>query len=346
MVHQAYLLTIGTSFRIQWTSVPFTLLHPGRRVLATKRYKKRDCYAGQTRSPITGANKGSQRTRSNLPSDESMEATAFWRSSVLAGVGFFKAKFTAHVYSRHTHDEYAIGVTEGGVQRFTCRGAARISPPGSFSLINPDEPHDGRSATGQGYTYRMMYVEPSALARLLDHDNVGLGSTQLPVFRSPIVEDRNLAAEYLSLHRALETESLGVFEAESRMLAFLTLLVGRHANGHTIATVKHHTPLVRSIRQYLEAHFYEDPSLSDLSELTGVGRFALLRQFRREVGLPPHGYLTQLRLREARRQLLTGKSPALVAAEVGFVDQSHLIKRFRSAFGITPGQYVSANAPA
>jgi AraC-like DNA-binding protein len=33
-----------------------------------------------------------------------------------------------------------------------------------------------------------------------------------------------------------------------------------------------------------------------------------------------------------------------VAAEVGFVDQSHLIKRFRSAFGITPGQYVAANS--
>ena len=62
------------------------------------------------------------------------------------------------------------------------------------------------------------------------------------------------------------------------------------------------------------------------------------------MGLPPHAYLTQVRLREARRQLLAGSSPALVAAEVGFVDQSHLIKRFRSAFGITPGQYVTASS--
>jgi AraC-like DNA-binding protein len=192
----------------------------------------------------------------------------------------------------------------------------------------------------------MMYVEPSALARLLDRESVGLRSTHLPLFRSPIVENSSLAAEYLRLHRGLETQSLGALETESRMLAFLTVLVGRHADGCTIATPSHHTPLVRTIRQYLEAHFYEDPSLSDLSELTGVGRFALLRQFRREVGLPPHSYLTQVRLREARRQLLEGKSPALVAADVGFVDQSHLTKRFRSAFGITPGQYVIANSLA
>jgi AraC-like DNA-binding protein len=191
----------------------------------------------------------------------------------------------------------------------------------------------------------MMYLEPSALARLLDHDSVGLRSNHLPLFRSPIVEDPSLSVEYLRLHRALETESLGALEAESRMLAFLTVLVGRYADGRIIGRDSYHTPLVRSIRQYLEAHFYEDPSLSDLAELTGVGRFALLRQFRREVGMPPHAYLTQVRLREARRQLLAGSSPALVAAEVGFVDQSHLIKRFRSAFGITPGQYVTANCP-
>ena len=282
-------------------------------------------------------------TRSNLASDEGAEATAFWRSALLSGVDFFKARFTAHVYSRHTHDAYAIAVTERGVQTFTCRGAARLAPPGSFSLINPGEPHDGRSATGRGYNYRMMYIEPAALARLLDHES-GLRSTHFPLFRSPIVEDPSLAAEYLRLHRALETDSLGALEMESRMLAFLTTLVGRYADGRTNVPDNRHTPLVRSIRQYLEAHFDKDPSLSDLSELTGVGRFALLRQFRREIGLPPHGYLTQVRLREARRQLLAGKSPALVAAEVGFVDQSHLIKRFRSAFGITPGQYVMANS--
>jgi AraC-like DNA-binding protein len=218
-------------------------------------------------------------------------------------------------------------------------------PPGSFSLINPDESHDGRSATGRGYTHRTMYVKPNALVRLLGHDGVGLRSTHLPLFRSPAVEDPSLVAEYLRLHRALETGLLGALETESRMLAFLKVLVDRYADGGISAPDKRHTPLVRSIRQYLEAHFHEDPSLSDLSELTGMGRFALLRQFRREVGLPPHGYLTQVRLREARRQLLAGRPPALVAAEVGFVDQSHLIKRFRGAFGMTPGQYVTANTP-
>lgn len=53
--------------------------------------------------------------------------------------------------TRHTHDGYAIGVTERGTQTFTCQAAPRLSPPGSFSLINSNEPHDGRFATGQGW---------------------------------------------------------------------------------------------------------------------------------------------------------------------------------------------------
>src|SRR5262249_39821740 len=100
--------------------------------------------------------RGSRPTGSKSVSDKDRHGTAFWRSPLLSGVHFFKASFTAaHVFSRHTHDEYAIAVIERGAPNFTCRGAARVAPPGSFLLINPDEPHEGRSAKGR--SYRMMY---------------------------------------------------------------------------------------------------------------------------------------------------------------------------------------------
>jgi hypothetical protein len=98
----------------------------------------------------------SSETRSYLASHQREEPTAFWRSSLHSGVNFFKASFTAaHVFSRHTHDEYAIAVVERGAPTFTCRGAGRVAPTGSFLLINPDEPHEGRSANDR--SYRMMY---------------------------------------------------------------------------------------------------------------------------------------------------------------------------------------------
>jgi AraC-like DNA-binding protein len=56
-----------------------------------------------------------------------------------------------------------------------------------------------------------------------------------------------------------------------------------------------------------------------------------------------HGYLRHLRLEEAKRRLARGQEIAIVAADLGFVDQSHFHHRFRGSFGMTPGQWRAAH---
>jgi AraC-like DNA-binding protein len=58
--------------------------------------------------------------------------------------------------------------------------------------------------------------------------------------------------------------------------------------------------------------------------------------------MAPHAYLNQIRLERARQLLSAGEPSAQVAAATGFVDQSHLTRRFKGAFGVTPGQYRAA----
>lgn len=76
-----------------------------------------------------------------------------------------------------------------------------------------------------------------------------------------------------------------------------------------------------------------------LAHVAGMDRFRLNREFRAAFGLPPHAWLVQLRLVEARRLLRQGISPALAAAQVGFADQSHLGRWFRRAYHMTPARY-------
>jgi transcriptional regulator GlxA family with amidase domain len=64
--------------------------------------------------------------------------------------------------------------------------------------------------------------------------------------------------------------------------------------------------------------------------------------FKREVGVPPHAYQVQMRVRRARRLMLTGMAPADVAISVGFYDQAHLNRHFKRIVGMTPGDYRGA----
>ena len=92
-------------------------------------------------------------------------------------------------------------------------------------------------------------------------------------------------------------------------------------------------------RDYLQEHFRSDINLDDLARACGVDRFRLTRAFKRAFGLAPHAYLVQLRLARARRLLAAGWSPAAVAMDLGFADQSHLGRWFRRAYGLTPATY-------
>jgi AraC-like DNA-binding protein len=61
--------------------------------------------------------------------------------------------------------------------------------------------------------------------------------------------------------------------------------------------------------------------------------------FTKQVGLPPHVYLNQVRVNRAKQLLADGQPIALVAYETGFADQSHLTRHFKRLFGLTLGQY-------
>jgi hypothetical protein len=102
------------------------------------------------------------------------------------------AHFREHVYHRHSHDTYSFGVTESGAQSFTCRGAAHTSAAGMVMAFNPDDPHDGRPATGQGFSYRMIHVGPGLVAEVLA--DIGGRPSGRPLFPVPVLADPGLAA--------------------------------------------------------------------------------------------------------------------------------------------------------
>ena len=91
----------------------------------------------------------------------------------------------------HRHDTYAIGLTDRGVQMFDYRGSTRTSTPGEVVTLYPDEPHDGRAGTREGFGYRIVYVQPARLSEALRA--LRGQPSPLPFVREPVLTDDQLA---------------------------------------------------------------------------------------------------------------------------------------------------------
>ncbi|MDT5253082.1 MAG: hypothetical protein QOH07_2033 [Mycobacterium sp.] len=77
--------------------------------------------------------------------------------------------------------------------------------------------------------------------------------------------------------------------------------------------------------------------MADLRDLVGVSTKRLIALFRNEVGLSPKAYARIRRFQAALRLLTAGfAGGARVAAEVGYFDQAHFVREFRSFTGMTP----------
>jgi AraC-like DNA-binding protein len=82
--------------------------------------------------------------------------------------------------------------------------------------------------------------------------------------------------------------------------------------------------------------------LAELARAAGASPFHLVRIFRKELGLPPHAYINQVRIRHAKDLLDAGVSLAAAAVSVGFSDQSHFGRHFKRTVGVSPARFVGS----
>lgn len=265
------------------------------------------------------------------------EKAVFWRASDLEDLELLKANFITHTYPRHTHEGYVVGVIERGTEAFYYRRAMHAAPAGSIVVINPGEVHTGQAGEDAGWSYRTLYPNLDLIKRVMVE--MGNQPDKLPFFPKPVIEDRQLAGQLHQLHLILEN-SAAALERESAFISVLAHLVGRHADHRTaLPRLGNERQAIKRVQDYLQTNYAQNVSLSHVADLVNLSPYHLARIFRKEVGLPPHAYLTQVRIVQAKKLLARGQPIVEVAAETGFVDQSHLTRHFKRFVGVTPGQY-------
>ncbi|TDC55359.1 AraC family transcriptional regulator [Actinomadura sp. KC345] len=250
-------------------------------------------------------------------------------------------------YAPHIHDEYAIGVTVDGVETMRYRGDKVYSGAGSVVVVEPGEAHTGGPARPEGFAYLCLYPDAELLGTAIKAD----GGPERPHFAEPIIDDRRLGEALRLAHRALRLGE-DPLEGESRLLAVLGTLVGRHAEAAPkVVPGPRRTDAARIARATavrLSDELIAPPSLAEVAADLELSRYQLLRAFRDAMGMPPYAWLAQHRVTRARALLDAGHRPAEAATLAGFADQAHLNRWFRRVVGVTPGAYrnsVQDSAP-
>ena len=117
------------------------------------------------------------------------------------GIETLRAHFEGHAYDPHWHDSYLMGVTEQGVQQFNCRRARHQSTPGKVFLLEPGDIHDGEAPTADGFTYRMLYLDPQWLQRALGTVFDNAPDNSALSFATTLASDSRLASARRMLAR-------------------------------------------------------------------------------------------------------------------------------------------------
>jgi AraC-like DNA-binding protein len=256
----------------------------------------------------------------------------------LSGVELLSAKFTSIKSHEHIHEEYAIGIMEEGVQGYNAKRKEDYMEAGDIPLVNPFTPHKSESLDDTGFRYRMLYIKPEIVEEIAV--GVSNGKVVRPKFPRFTVRDAYLEKHMMDLHKILMNNLYDPIQKQHYFHELIAYLVKNHAedNHFRTSTEKNHQRVAR-VMDFIHAYYTRKIELKELADVSQLSPFHLNRMFAREVGLPPHRYLINLRLNKSRELLKSQRSITDVALQVGFYDQSHYIRNFKLYLGITPKQY-------
>lgn len=239
-------------------------------------------------------------------------------------------------FPNHSHEYYVIGFVEQGHRKLICNKKCYIASSGSFILLNPGDRHYCDPNCAEEYLeYRVINVKVESMRKFCGIDEQDL----LPMFDSHVVVDAELEQRFIQLHNLIVSNQANRHtDPEGMLVEFLRVIVGNYSKFEVVS--QDYSCEVRKFTEALRENYDSVVGIDELCAKLGIGRRIIFRLFTKEQGITPHRYVLTLRLSEARRLLAQGMVCSQVAMQLGFSDQPHFIRFFKSLMGVTPKEYM------
>lgn len=243
----------------------------------------------------------------------------------------------------HVHDDPEEEVASSYAINFVERGSFELEIGKSWVRV----PEGQVLVTHPGMRFRCRHDEQCPTDECLslavaDELVESLPHGPADLVRQPIVASRHLAFVHRRVRGALrDADWLG---AENWVLHGIAI-VGR--SGRTARNSSDERLGLDTVVQVCE-EIESDParrrSVGEMARDVGLTSFQLTRRFQSYLGLAPHQYVLQQRLRQATLRLAEGDSVTDTCYRVGFENLSHFCRTFARTLGIVPSRWRSLAA--
>lgn len=99
-------------------------------------------------------------------------------------------------------------------------------------------------------------------------------------------------------------------------------------------------PRISAVLSYIDNYYTEDLGIDELADNVQLSASHLHSRFKEFVGMTPHQYLIQQRMRAARHTLATSDVPIkVVASDIGYANTESFCRSFKQHFNITAAGY-------
>lgn len=255
-------------------------------------------------------------------------STRFWRRN---RVELAHLNCPGHVFPKHFHEEYVIGVNTSGFEKIWISGKQAAAGLTDVTLYNPGEVQTSHAA-GPDWSFVSLYIEPSYVSDMF-------GSSRDLNFTQSVLQNALFAN---NLRNGVLEALVGDVDAREieEFIILITSGLFRHAaDMRGVGQSSACQTIVRRVAEEITEGSASIPSIDDLAQAHGLPPVQLLRMFKKVHGMPPFQWGRVHRLHTARRALLGGESLAEISYAHGFADQSHFTREFRKMFATTPAAY-------
>ena len=239
-----------------------------------------------------------------------------------------KENCTAARYGPVIRDVYLFECCTGGRGAIIVNGKEFHVKKGSFYVLFPgdsvvhvsklDSPRRGYSCVASGISLR----------RILSR--AGITSDQ------PFAPAKLFPALLEAMEKMYGMEGESDPGAECRRTGYLYRILGELLREGEVETGE---SLIQKALGIMEARYHEGLTVAILSREVGLDRSYFSTVFKKAMGISPHRYLTDLRIRKACALMKRSDLPIAVVAEAVGLDPQNFSRFFQRETGLTPSQY-------